>query len=91
MPFFNLVAARMLIDAESRDHALEKFLSAHKSVIEPTGLWISEDMFSPDDFPNIDLVADETLRSVQVKAVIRKGGVIVNSVDLPRMAKDTQG
>lgn len=48
-------------------------------------------MFSPDDFPNIDLVADETLRSVQVKAVIRKGGVIVNSVDLPCMAKDTQG
>lgn len=34
MPFFNLVAARMLIDAESRDHALEKFLSAHKSGIE---------------------------------------------------------
>ncbi|ANP85601.1 hypothetical protein [Rhizobium leguminosarum] len=73
MPFFNLVRARMLIDAESRDHALEKFLSAHKSGIDPTGLWISEDMFSPDDFPNIDLVADETLRSVKVKAVIREG------------------
>jgi hypothetical protein len=93
MPFFHLelnVKALMLIDAESSEHALEKFLSAHKSGIEPTGLWLSDDMFSPNDFPNIDLVAEETVTLVQIKAVIRKGGAIVGSADLLCITKDSR-
>ncbi|EJC80653.1 hypothetical protein Rleg4DRAFT_2288 [Rhizobium leguminosarum bv. trifolii WSM2297] len=73
------VSGSITVNAESSSDALAKFLSAHKAGIDPMGLWFSENMFSEEDFPDVDLVVEETPTPLNARIILRNGRGVIST------------